>query len=183
LSRSLDALNTHNGTGKRGRSRADTVTTDAIAAAQAEAQPSRKALRSVGRSMENAAAEPNEHAGLRGGADEALRDMRCRCACCGYTCALGLQLGRAHTFEDKQTTMWGATSFEGHPVAEMIQLAVTLVHEYGWKELTIPFCDREFLDDALRRSDETAAAAAQRAWHSARLNSTAQAVLTSSHGK
>jgi hypothetical protein len=121
---------------RKGRD-ADTVTTDAIAAAQAEAQPSRKALPSAGRSMENAAAEPNEHAGLRGGADEALRDMRCRCACCGYTCALGLQLGRAHTFEDKNTDdhMWGATSFEGHPVAEMIQLAVTLVHEYGWKEL------------------------------------------------
>ena len=169
------ALNTHSGKGKSARNRADTVTTNAIAAAQAEAQTSRKGLRSAGRSTANAAAEPNEYAGLRGGADEALRNKRCRCARCGYTCALGLQLGRAHAFEHKQTTMWGATSFEAHPVAEMLQLAVTLMHDYGWNELTIPFCDRDYLDDALRRSDETAAAAAQRAWHSARLNSTAQA--------
>ena len=48
--------------------------------------------------------------------------------------------------------MWGASSFEEHPVAKMVMQAAILLEEHGWSQLTIPFCDREFLDNALRGS-------------------------------
>ena len=48
--------------------------------------------------------------------------------------------------------MWGASSFEEHPVAKMVMQAAILLEEHGWSQLTIPFCDRDFLDNALRGS-------------------------------
>jgi hypothetical protein len=119
---------------------------------------------------------PHERAALRG-VDEAVRATPCRCACCGYTCAFGLHLGRAHEFEYKQLTMWGAAQFEGHAVATMIMMAHDLLEEHGWSSITIPFCDRDYFHDALDGSGERAEAAAQRAWAEAELNSVAAAAV------
>ena len=117
-----------------------TVTTDVIAAAVAAAaaadeREGRTGLRSAGPgAVEDPTEAPNELAGLRG-VSQATRDTTCRCVSCGYTCAFGLQLGRAKTFECRQSSMWGASSFEGHPVADMIMIAATLFEEHGWREL------------------------------------------------
>ena len=165
-------LNTHNN--QSVPNCVDTTTTNAIAAALADVQSRRNGLRSAGQCVQEAAAIPNEHAGLRG-VDEGIRNTTCRCARCGYTCKFGLHLGRAHNFELKQTSMWGASNFVEHPVAEMILVAATLLEEHRWSQLVIPFCDRDFLDDALRGSGQRATVAAQHSWHDAALNSTARA--------
>ena len=161
-----------------------TVTTDVIAAAVAAAAAAderggRTGLRSAGPgAVEDPTEAPNELAGLRG-ISEATRDTTCRCVNCGYTCAFGLQLGRAKTFECKQSSMWGASSFERHPVAKMIMIAATLLEEHGWQELKIPYCDRDFLDGALRGSSARAEAAALHAWEQAALDRTARAATAS----
>lgn len=163
---------------------APTVTTDVIAAAVAAAaaadeREGRTGLRSAGPgAVEDPAEAPNELAGLRG-VSKATRDTRCRCVSCGYTCAFGLQLGRAKTFECRESSMWGASSFEGHPVANMIMIAATLLEEHGWRELKIPYCDRDFLDGALRGSSARAEAAALHAWEQAALDRTARAATAS----
>ena len=159
LTEQIIALNAQHGKRKGVPNRARTITTDALAAAVAEVQSGRQGLRSAGQCVEEAATVPNEHAGLRG-VDEVVRNTTCRCACCGYTCAFGLQLGRAQTFELGQTSMWGASNFQEHPVAKMLVLSATLLEEFGWSELVIPFCDRDFLDDALLDSGQRAPAAA-----------------------
>ena len=170
----LMALNsTCNGNPKARVTVSTTTTTDAIDAAMAEVQGGgRRGLRSAGQCRDNDAM-PNEHAGLRA-VDEATRNTTCRCACCGYTCLFGLHLGRALTFEHKQTSMWGASSFEEHPVAKMVMQAAVLLEEHGWRQLTIPFCDRDFLDNALRGSSLRAEAAAMHSWHQAALDRAAQ---------
>ena len=174
LTEQIIALNAQHGKRKGVPNRARTITTDALAAAVAEVQSGRQGLRSAGQCVEEAATVPNEHAGLRG-VDEVVRNTTCRCACCGYTCAFGLQLGRAQTFELGQTSMWGASNFQEHPVAKMLVLSATLLEEFGWSELVIPFCDRDFLDDALLDSGQRAPAAALQSWHDAKLDLTAQA--------
>ena len=173
------ALNS-NSSSSKARVRVSNATTDVIAAVVAEAHSSegRKGLRSAGHCVGEAAALPNEHAGLRA-VSEAVRNTVCRCAGCGYECLFGLHLGRAHTFEHKQSTMWGASSFEAHPVSDMVMLAATLLEEHEWDKIVIPFCDRDFLDNALRGSSLRAEEAAAHSWRLACLDRTARAAKVS----
>ena len=177
----LMALNSTGSSSKASvKASTSTTTTDVIAAAVAEALSSvkRKGLRSAGHCVGDADALPNEHAGLRA-VSATVRNTVCRCKGCGYKCPFGLHLGRAHTFEHKQTTMWGASHFEAHPVADMLMQAAALLEEHKWGEIVIPFCDRDFLDNALRGSSMRAEEAAAHSWREACLDRTAAAAKMS----
>jgi hypothetical protein len=121
--------------------------------------------RSQGAALDPKEAVPHETAGLARRVGRNASAATCTCSKCGRVCSFSVLLGRAHAFEYEVSAMWGAGDFRSHTVGKLILLAEQMVEDEDLNHILLPFCDRDYFDEALTGSLARAQATALATWH------------------